>query len=164
MKKGDNVAVLWPIASCVCCGVAVRPHGAPTRRCSADAWRTDHPAVRVPRPNAVGTAGRNSRECPLEPAAPAGRSWAVASGMLHRTGVLMAPRSGSCDGSDAATRHGVEGTQQPKWTMSSTNMRLSDSFGIMLAAGRPLMKDYNVTMEMFVREPDGYVQDQRLPE
>ncbi|EKG06174.1 retrotransposon hot spot (RHS) protein, putative [Trypanosoma cruzi] len=34
----------------------------------------------------------------------------------------------------------------------------------MLAAGRPLMKDYNVTMEMFVREPDGYVQDQRLPE
>ncbi|RNF03043.1 retrotransposon hot spot (RHS) protein [Trypanosoma cruzi] len=26
------------------------------------------------------------------------------------------------------------------------------------------MKDYNVTMEMFVREPDGYVQDQRLVE
>ncbi|PWV03273.1 putative retrotransposon hot spot protein (RHS,) [Trypanosoma cruzi] len=31
----------------------------------------------------------------------------------------------------------------------------------MLAAGRPLMKDYNVTMEMFVQEPDGYVQEQR---
>ncbi|KAF5219134.1 retrotransposon hot spot (RHS) protein [Trypanosoma cruzi] len=34
----------------------------------------------------------------------------------------------------------------------------------MLAAGRPLMKDYNVTMEMFVQEPDDYVQDQRLLE
>ncbi|EKG01258.1 retrotransposon hot spot (RHS) protein, putative [Trypanosoma cruzi] len=34
----------------------------------------------------------------------------------------------------------------------------------MLAAGRPLMKEYNVTMEMFVQEPDGYVQDQRLLE
>ncbi|PWU88359.1 putative retrotransposon hot spot protein (RHS,) [Trypanosoma cruzi] len=34
----------------------------------------------------------------------------------------------------------------------------------MLAAGRPLMKDHNVTMEMFVQEPDDYVQDQRLPE
>ncbi|EKG07746.1 retrotransposon hot spot (RHS) protein, putative, partial [Trypanosoma cruzi] len=34
----------------------------------------------------------------------------------------------------------------------------------MLAAGRPLMKDHNVTMEMFVQEPDGYVQDQRLLE
>ncbi|PWV02283.1 putative retrotransposon hot spot protein (RHS) [Trypanosoma cruzi] len=34
----------------------------------------------------------------------------------------------------------------------------------MLAAGRPLMKDYNVTMEVFVREPDDYAQDQRLLE
>ncbi|PWV00995.1 putative retrotransposon hot spot protein (RHS,) [Trypanosoma cruzi] len=32
----------------------------------------------------------------------------------------------------------------------------------MLAAGRPLMKEYNVTMEMFVQEPDDYAQDQRL--
>ncbi|PWU91055.1 putative retrotransposon hot spot protein (RHS) [Trypanosoma cruzi] len=31
----------------------------------------------------------------------------------------------------------------------------------MLAAGRPLMKDYNVTMEVFVQEPDDYVHDQR---
>ncbi|RNE95381.1 retrotransposon hot spot (RHS) protein [Trypanosoma cruzi] len=38
------------------------------------------------------------------------------------------------------------------------------SFGIMLAAGWPLMKDYNVTMEVFVQEPDGYAQDQRLLE
>ncbi|PWU84608.1 putative retrotransposon hot spot protein (RHS,) [Trypanosoma cruzi] len=34
----------------------------------------------------------------------------------------------------------------------------------MLAAGRPLMKDYNVTMEVFVQEPVGYAQDQRLLE
>ncbi|PWU84458.1 putative retrotransposon hot spot protein (RHS,) [Trypanosoma cruzi] len=34
----------------------------------------------------------------------------------------------------------------------------------MLAAGRPLMKDYNVTMEVFVREPDDYAQDQRFLE
>ncbi|EKG02252.1 retrotransposon hot spot (RHS) protein, putative, partial [Trypanosoma cruzi] len=34
----------------------------------------------------------------------------------------------------------------------------------MLAAGRPLMKDYNVTMEMFVQEPDDYAQVQRLLE
>ncbi|ESS60382.1 retrotransposon hot spot (RHS) protein [Trypanosoma cruzi Dm28c] len=38
------------------------------------------------------------------------------------------------------------------------------SFGIMLAAGRLLMKDYNVTMEVFVQEPDDYAQDQRLLE
>ncbi|PWU88838.1 putative retrotransposon hot spot protein (RHS,) [Trypanosoma cruzi] len=34
----------------------------------------------------------------------------------------------------------------------------------MLAAGRPLMKDYNVTMEMFVQEPDDYAQEQRFLE
>ncbi|PWU93068.1 putative retrotransposon hot spot protein (RHS,) [Trypanosoma cruzi] len=34
----------------------------------------------------------------------------------------------------------------------------------MLAAGRPLMKDYNVTMEVFVQEPDGYAQEQRFLE
>ncbi|PWV02054.1 putative retrotransposon hot spot protein (RHS) [Trypanosoma cruzi] len=32
----------------------------------------------------------------------------------------------------------------------------------MLAAGRPLTKDYNVTMELVVQEPDDYAQDQRL--
>ncbi|EKF98869.1 retrotransposon hot spot (RHS) protein, putative [Trypanosoma cruzi] len=34
----------------------------------------------------------------------------------------------------------------------------------MLAAGWPLMKEYNVTMEVFVQEPDGYAQDQRFLE
>ncbi|PWU83169.1 putative retrotransposon hot spot protein (RHS,) [Trypanosoma cruzi] len=32
----------------------------------------------------------------------------------------------------------------------------------MLEAGRPLKKDHNVTMEVFVQEPDDYVQEQRL--
>ncbi|KAF8295129.1 putative retrotransposon hot spot protein [Trypanosoma cruzi] len=49
-----------------------------------------------------------------------------ASGMLHRTGVVMAPCSGSCDGSDAATRHVAGSEVWPQWTMSSTNVRLSD--------------------------------------
>ncbi|RNF02130.1 retrotransposon hot spot (RHS) protein [Trypanosoma cruzi] len=46
------------------------------------------------------------------------------SGMPHRTGVVMTPCRGSCDGFDAAVRRGVE--VWPQWTMSSTNMRLSD--------------------------------------
>ncbi|PWU92154.1 putative retrotransposon hot spot protein (RHS,) [Trypanosoma cruzi] len=95
------------------------------RRCSADAWRTDHPAVRVPRPTPLGQRDETAASVLWSQRhllAAVGRcEWDA-----HRTGVLMAPRSGSCDGSDAATRHGVEGTQQPKWTMSSTNMRLSD--------------------------------------
>ncbi|RNF08302.1 retrotransposon hot spot (RHS) protein, partial [Trypanosoma cruzi] len=62
-----------------------------------------------------------------------------ASGMLHRTGVVMAPRRGSCDGSDAAARHVAGSKVWPQWTMSSTvedilpegetditDMRLSD--------------------------------------
>ncbi|PWV08615.1 putative retrotransposon hot spot protein (RHS) [Trypanosoma cruzi] len=62
-----------------------------------------------------------------------------ASGMLHRTGVVMAPCSGSGDGFVAATCRGVAETQQPKWTLDSwldkvllegkeriTKMRLND--------------------------------------
>ncbi|PWU97894.1 hypothetical protein C3747_238g50 [Trypanosoma cruzi] len=87
-----------------------------------------------------------------------------ASGMLHRTGVVMAPCSGSCDGSDAAARHVVESKVWPQWTMSSTNMRLSDFLRNYVGGRRPLMKDHNVTMELFVQEPDDYAQDQRLLE
>ncbi|RNC35261.1 retrotransposon hot spot (RHS) protein [Trypanosoma cruzi] len=53
MKKGDNEAVLWPIARCV----AARAVGLDCftdRRCSVAAWRTDLPAVRVPRPTPLG--------------------------------------------------------------------------------------------------------------
>ncbi|PWU89662.1 putative retrotransposon hot spot (RHS) protein [Trypanosoma cruzi] len=37
-----------------------------------------------------------------------------------------------------------------------------NSFGANWAARRLLMKDHNVTMQVFVQEPDDYVQDQRL--
>ncbi|KAF8286313.1 retrotransposon hot spot protein (RHS), putative, partial [Trypanosoma cruzi] len=59
-----------------CCGrlhVALLRGGGldcfPTGVASAAAWRADHRAVRVPRPTPLGTAGGNSRDCPLEPAA-----------------------------------------------------------------------------------------------
>ncbi|PWV01157.1 putative retrotransposon hot spot protein (RHS) [Trypanosoma cruzi] len=39
-----------------------------------------------------------------------------ASGMLHHTGVVVAPRSGSGDGFDAATRHVAGSKGRPKWT------------------------------------------------
>ncbi|PWV20424.1 putative retrotransposon hot spot protein (RHS) [Trypanosoma cruzi] len=69
-EKGDSVAVLgggWPrllhrqVLQCGC--MAHRP-----------------PSRASVTPNAIGTAGRNSRECALGPAAPAGRSWAVRVG------------------------------------------------------------------------------------
>ncbi|KAF5217670.1 hypothetical protein ECC02_009442 [Trypanosoma cruzi] len=99
-----------------------------------------------------------------------------ASGMLHRTGVVMAPRSGiPGDGSDAATRRGVEGTQQPKWTMGSTvkdillggdtlntDMKLNDYLWDYVGGRAAVDEDHNVTMEAFVQEPDDYVQDQQL--
>ncbi|PWU93142.1 putative retrotransposon hot spot protein (RHS,) [Trypanosoma cruzi] len=71
-------------------------------------------------PNAIGAAGRNSRDGPLEPAAPAGSSWAVRVGCFTARGVVMAPRRGSSGGSDAATCRGVAGTRRQEWTMSST--------------------------------------------
>ncbi|RNF06399.1 retrotransposon hot spot (RHS) protein, partial [Trypanosoma cruzi] len=43
-----------------------------------------------------------------------------ASGMLHRTGVVMAPHSGiPGDGSDAAARNVAGSKQRPQWTMNS---------------------------------------------
>ncbi|PWU87583.1 putative retrotransposon hot spot protein (RHS,) [Trypanosoma cruzi] len=125
MKKGDSVAVLGLVARLVLLrgrwasaasptGVAVRLHGAPTTLpCERHAQRH------------WGSGTKQPRVC----FGASGTCWQQlggVSGMPHRTGVVMAPRRGSCDGSDAAARHVVEGTQQPKWTMSSTNMRLSD--------------------------------------
>ncbi|PWU87963.1 putative retrotransposon hot spot protein (RHS) [Trypanosoma cruzi] len=90
-------------------------------------------------PNAVGTAGRNSRECPFGASGACWPQLGGATGMLHRTGVVVAPRRGSCDGSDAAARRVAGSKVWPRWTMSSTveeilqeentsstNMRLSD--------------------------------------
>ncbi|RNC52297.1 retrotransposon hot spot (RHS) protein [Trypanosoma cruzi] len=95
--------------------------------------------------------------------------------MLHRTGVVMAPRRGSGDGSHAATRRGVEGTQQPKWTTSSsvedillggdtlsTDMKLNDFLWDYVGRLATVDEDHNVTMEVFLQEPDAYVQDQQL--
>ncbi|RNC39453.1 hypothetical protein TcCL_NonESM11194 [Trypanosoma cruzi] len=53
MKKGGSVAVFWPIAPRVA-AEAVGLDCFTDRRCSAAAWRTDHRAVRVPRPTPLG--------------------------------------------------------------------------------------------------------------
>ncbi|PWU97923.1 putative retrotransposon hot spot protein (RHS) [Trypanosoma cruzi] len=97
--------------------------------------------------------------------------------MLHRTGVVVAPRRGSCDGSDAAARRVAGSKVWPRWTMSSTveeipqegntsstNMRLSDFLWNYVGGRAAVDEDYNVTMEVFVQEPDDCVQDQRLLE
>ncbi|RNC40915.1 retrotransposon hot spot (RHS) protein [Trypanosoma cruzi] len=90
-------------------GVAVRLHGAPTAppcECHAQLhWDSGRKQPRL----SFGASGT---------------CWPQlggASGMLHRTGVVMAPRSGiPGDGSDAAARRGVEETRRPNWTMSSS--------------------------------------------
>ncbi|EAN83818.1 putative retrotransposon hot spot (RHS) protein [Trypanosoma cruzi] len=144
-------------------GVAVRLHGAPTTEpCERHAqrhWDCEKKQPRVP----IGASGT---------------CWPQlggASGMLHHTGVVMAPRSGiPGDGSDAATRRGVEETRQPKWTMSSsvedillggdtsTDMKLNDFLRNYVGGRAAVDEDHNVTMQVFVQEPDAYVQDQRL--
>ncbi|KAF5214652.1 Retrotransposon hot spot protein [Trypanosoma cruzi] len=108
------------------------------RRRGATAWRTDHRAVRAPRPTSLG-----QREETAESVLWSQRHLLAAVGrcewVLHRTGVVMVPRRGSCDGSDAAARRGVEEIRQPQWTLDSrldkvlqegkeriTNMRLND--------------------------------------
>ncbi|PWV20001.1 putative retrotransposon hot spot protein (RHS) [Trypanosoma cruzi] len=125
MKKGGNVAVLWFVARLVLLrgrwasavsptGVAVRLHGAPTTEpCECHAQRHWDCGRKQPRLyfGASGTC------------------WPQlggASGMPHRTGVVMAPRRGSCDVSDAAARRVAGSRVWPQWTMNSTNMRLSD--------------------------------------
>ncbi|PWV03547.1 putative retrotransposon hot spot (RHS) protein [Trypanosoma cruzi] len=99
-----------------------------------------------------------------------------ASGMLRRTGVVMAPRSGiPGDGSDAAARHVAGSKQRPEWTMSSsvkdtllegstlrTDMKLNDFLRSNLGGKGVVKKNENVAMEVFVQEPDAYLQDQRL--
>ncbi|RNC43101.1 retrotransposon hot spot (RHS) protein, partial [Trypanosoma cruzi] len=94
-------------------------------RCSAAAWRADHSAVRVPRPTPLGLRDEQPRVS-FGASGTCRPQLGGASGMLHHTGVVMAPRRGSCDGSDAAARHVLGSKVWPQWTMSSTNMRLSD--------------------------------------
>ncbi|EKG01070.1 retrotransposon hot spot (RHS) protein, putative, partial [Trypanosoma cruzi] len=144
-------------------GVAVRLHGAPTTEpCECHAQRHWDSGRKQPRV-CFGASGT---------------CWPQlggASGMLHRTGVVMAPRRGSCDGSDAAARRGVEGMRRPQWTMSSavedvllegstlrTDMKLNDFLRGKLGGRAVVDADHKVTMEEFVRRPNAYVQDQRL--
>ncbi|PWU93563.1 putative retrotransposon hot spot (RHS) protein [Trypanosoma cruzi] len=74
------------------------------------------------------------------------------------------------------TRRGVEEMRRPQWTLESRvedvmlegstsriNMRLND-FLRNHVGGRVVDEDHNVTMEMFVQDPDDYVQDQQLLE
>ncbi|PWV09265.1 putative retrotransposon hot spot protein (RHS) [Trypanosoma cruzi] len=133
-------------------GVAVRLHGAPTVppcECHAQRhWDCGRKQLRV----SFGASGIFWPQL------------GGTSGLLHRTGVVMAPRRGSCDGSDAAARHVVGSKVWPRWTMSSTNVRLSDFLWNYVGGRAAVDEDYNVTMEMFVQEPDDYVQDQRLLE
>ncbi|PWV16362.1 putative retrotransposon hot spot protein (RHS) [Trypanosoma cruzi] len=145
-------------------GVAVRLHGAPTAPpCERHAQRHWDCGTKQPRVS-FGASGT---------------CWprlGGASGMLHRTGVAMAPRSGiSGDGSDAATRRGVEGMRRPQWTMRSsvkeillegstlrTDMKLNEFLRNYVGGRTAVGEDHKVTMQVFVQEPDAYVQDQRL--
>ncbi|KAF5220373.1 hypothetical protein ECC02_006677 [Trypanosoma cruzi] len=147
-------------------GVAGRLHGAPTAEpCECHAQRHWDCGKKQPRLS-FGASGT---------------CWPQlggASGLLHRTGVVMAPRRGiPGDGSDAATHRGVEETRQPQWTMSSnvkdillggdtlsTDMKLNDFLWNCVGGTAAVDEDHNVTMEMFVQEPDDYVQDQKLLE
>ncbi|EKG06161.1 retrotransposon hot spot (RHS) protein, putative [Trypanosoma cruzi] len=96
--------------------------------------------------------------------------------MLHRTGVVMAPRRGSSgDGSDAAGRRRVEETRQPQWTLDSrledvllegkeriTKMWLSD-FLLNYFDGRGVEELYrNVTMKEFLISPNEFIKDEVL--
>ncbi|PWU99947.1 putative retrotransposon hot spot (RHS) protein [Trypanosoma cruzi] len=144
-------------------GVAVRLRGAPTTEpCECHAQRHWDCGRKQPRLS-FGASGT---------------CWPQlggASGTLHRTGAVMAPRRGSCDGSDAAARRVVEGTRQPQWTMSSTvkdvllggdtlstDMKLNDFLRNYVGGRAVVGKDHNVTMQVFVQEPDAYVKKQQL--
>ncbi|PWV06164.1 putative retrotransposon hot spot protein (RHS), partial [Trypanosoma cruzi] len=88
----------------------------------------------------------------------------------------MTPRSGiPGDVSDAAARHVAGSKQRPQWTMSSsvkdtllegstlrTDMKLNDFLRSNLGGKGVVKKNENVAMEVFVQEPDAYLQDQRL--
>ncbi|KAF8286245.1 putative retrotransposon hot spot (RHS) protein [Trypanosoma cruzi] len=75
----------------------------------------------------------------------------------------------------SATRRRLEGTYRPQWTMRSsleeillggsilrTDMLLNDFLQNYVGGRAAVDEDHNVTMEMFVQEPDDYVQDQQL--
>ncbi|PWU96512.1 putative retrotransposon hot spot protein (RHS) [Trypanosoma cruzi] len=112
---GDNVAVLLPIARRVA-AEAVCLDCFADRRCSAAAWRTDHRAVRAPAQRHWDCGTKNPR-LSFGASGTCRPRLGGASGMLHRTGAVMARCSGCGDGSDAATCRGVEERRRPNWTL-----------------------------------------------
>ncbi|PWU83138.1 putative retrotransposon hot spot protein (RHS,) [Trypanosoma cruzi] len=173
MKKDDNVTVLGLVARCVLRGlwasaasptcVAVRLRGAPTAppcECHAQRhWDCGTKQSRLP----IGASGAC---CP---------QLGGASGMLHRTGVVMAPRRGSCDGSDAAARRGVEETRRPEWALDSrldevlleekeriTNMRLNDFLRNHFDSRGVEEFNENVYMKDFLGGPNEFIKDEVL--
>ncbi|RNF02702.1 retrotransposon hot spot (RHS) protein [Trypanosoma cruzi] len=95
--------------------------------------------------------------------------------MLHRTGVVMAPRRGSCDGFDAAVRRGVEETRRPEWALDSrldevlleekeriTNMRLNDFLWNHFDSRGVEEFNENVIMEDFLGGPNEFIKDEVL--
>ncbi|KAF8286092.1 retrotransposon hot spot protein (RHS), putative, partial [Trypanosoma cruzi] len=87
------------------------------------------------------------------------------------------PESEDVTDQPAATHIRVEEARQPQWTMRSsvkdilleastlsTNMRLNDFLRNYVGGRAAVDEDHNVTMQVFVRRPNAYVQDQRLLE
>ncbi|EKG06806.1 retrotransposon hot spot (RHS) protein, putative [Trypanosoma cruzi] len=141
-------------------GVAVRLHGAPTTEpCERHAQRHWDCGSKQPRVS-FGASGI---------------CWPQlggASGMLHRTGVVMAPRRGSRDGSDAAARHVVRSKVRPQWTMSSTveeilrggnnsstNMKLNDFLRSKLGGRGVVDTNRSVLLKEFFKDPKKYIRN-----
>ncbi|EKG00548.1 retrotransposon hot spot (RHS) protein, putative, partial [Trypanosoma cruzi] len=85
------------------------------------------------------------------------------------------PESEDVTDQPAATHIRVEEARQPQWTMCSTvedillkgrtlstNMRLNDFLRNYVGGRAAVDEDHNVTMQVFVRRPNAYVQDQQL--
>ncbi|PWV00489.1 putative retrotransposon hot spot (RHS) protein [Trypanosoma cruzi] len=94
--------------------------------------------------------------------------------MPHRTGVVVAPRSGSCGGSDAAAQHVVGSKGRPQLTVDSrvedvlldgytlsTKMKLNDFLWSYVGSMAVVGERYNVTMEVFAQCPEMYIRDER---
>ncbi|KAF8280026.1 putative retrotransposon hot spot (RHS) protein [Trypanosoma cruzi] len=102
------------------------------------------------------------------------RASAVPQGVRQRR---ARPESEDVTDQPAATHIRVEEARQPQWTMCSTvedillkgrtlstNMRLNDFLRNYVGGRAAVDEDSNVTMEVFVRRPNAYVQDQQLLE
>ncbi|EKF98246.1 retrotransposon hot spot (RHS) protein, putative [Trypanosoma cruzi] len=102
------------------------------------------------------------------------RASAVPQGVRQRR---ARPESEDVTDQPAATHIRVEEARQPQWTMRSsvkdillegstlsTKMRLNDFLRNYVGGRAAVDEDHNVTMQVFVQEPDAYVQDRQLLE